>query len=73
MQVRGLGLRSVLSAGSARSFWQYPLYSVSRAPQGFVRQLQGVAVHPVFEIKLKPGEIKDFELVLGFEADDDGS
>ena len=68
MLVKGLDFRTVLSAAEARSIWQYPLFSVSRAQQGFVRQLQGLAVHPVFEISLKAGEIKDFELVLGFES-----
>lgn len=60
--------RVVLSAESAIKIWQYPVVSVSRGQQDWVRSVQGLAVHPVFELKLRPGEIVDFAVLLGFEA-----
>jgi alpha-amylase len=65
---RHLDLAAVLSAEQAVAFWHYPVRTRNRSDEGFGDVFQGVALHPVFELGLRPGEVLDLVLVLGLTS-----
>ncbi|MFH1808006.1 MAG: alpha-amylase/4-alpha-glucanotransferase domain-containing protein [Pseudomonadota bacterium] len=63
-----LDLAAVLSADEAVRFWHYPVITRNRSDVGFGEVFQGVALHPVFELCMKPGEVRDLVLMLGITS-----
>ena len=62
------GLALVVSAEGCRAMLSYPVETCARSDAGFVRCPQGTAVFPLFELKLRPGDVADLSVVLGIEA-----